>query len=167
MPTYRLTIECQECSTDHYEHCNKACANISHALSYASPCSIKEVRMLSDVAGNNLVRPRVVVDYWKGEPMMLVQATDNLLLRLGIEGVTAVVSELMSHAVEGAVTGGTIGAATGASKKDGMTILAGIVLGALAGAIVGELAKDSITRLIIKKEYGVWQIVPLTSGHLA
>lgn len=162
---YRIIMDCYDCSADcSVESYRRMSEYIVQGLDVDKSCGIKGVRMVSTTTEKGLGRPRVIVDYWTGDPVALLQATDNLLLRLGIEGAKAVVVEVVSHVVEGAIAGGAIGAAAGASTKNaGAAILAG-VLGALAGELVGELLEGAILKLEAEKEYGVWRTYPVAAA---
>lgn len=156
--THELLIECNNyCGSPSPERCAAIEKYLKQKID--RKCANSSVKMAEIEVTSNLINPQIVIRYANPDHAYVMNHVDNLLLEVGLCAAKAVVSKIVSHAVEGALAGGATGAVLGSSSRKGNNALAAMFVGALLGGLAGSLAEKGILELVATKESGTWRKV--------
>ena len=122
-----------------------------------SLCTVKNVKMHEAQIEENLIYPELVIRYDSvNDDFPIIEKLDQILLEIGVSAIKAIVSKIVSRAVEGALGGGLLCLIAGGSSRDSNAALVTTIIGGLIGGIIGDSIEKQLPLLVAWKEHGRW-----------
>lgn len=134
-------------------------------------CRLETVTMREMDKGGNVIQPTIELVYSGGNYRTLISRVDEVLREAGIVAIKALVSRVVSHAVEGVIAGAGAGwlagnAVSRESHGSGRTVavLVSTMIGAAVGSIGGKLATERALDFVAIKYADGWTFKKLAAG---